>query len=100
MKQFIKFEAQYYMDEHPFHVVHAMNPEKAEDYIKYMNSVWSGGTYSQEYHVMAPDEALKHTIAVIKSEHDNPRDDSEEFIANILKELKECYGIDYKPLNN
>lgn len=100
MKQFIKFEAQYYMDEHPFHVVHAMDPEKAEDYINYMNSVWSGGTYSQEYHVMTPDEALKHVIDTIDREKQEKLEDSEEFINNLLTQLKECYGIDYKPLNN
>lgn len=100
MRQFVKFTVQYYMDEHPFDTIQAMDPEKAQDYINFMNSIWSEGYYSPEYHVMTPDEALKHTIAVIKREHDNPQDDSEEFIANILKELKECYGIDYKPIND
>lgn len=99
MKQFIKFEAQYYMDEHPFHVVKAIDPEKAQNYINFMNTTWSGGIYSQEYHIMTPDEALKHTIAVIKAEKENDLEDSKEFINNLLTQLKECYGIDYKPNN-
>lgn len=99
MKQFIKFEAQYYLDDHSFYTVKVMEPEKAEAYIKYMNSVWSGGYYYPEYHVMTDVEALVHAKAVIKEEMLADLDDSAEIVTKVLTELKECYGIEYNSNN-
>ena len=99
MRKFIKFTAKYLGETSSFDVIECLSPDKAQDYIKMKNNLHAGYVFFSTYQVLEPDEALKYTIAFIKSAQDDDLEDTPEYINNLLSNLKECYGIDYNPQN-
>lgn len=99
MRKFIIFFIKYNDEQNLVENVQVMEPEKAQDYISFMDATWTKGQYARTTHVMGASEALQYVIDTIEQELKFQLDDAGERINNLLSNLKECYGIDYKPNN-
>lgn len=99
MKRFIKFTVKRHLESQPFYHILPMDTEKAMDFILFKNATWIEGEYYPEYQVLTDVEALIYVKTFIESEREANLEDSDEYINNLLSQLRECYGIDYKPNN-
>lgn len=99
MKRFVEIEYHDYMDMYPTTKARVFEGDDEEsleknvnDFVDYMNRQCSGTT--RLLGIMNQQEALMYLDRQVSKEHCNWREDSEEFIKNICKLYKECYGED------
>lgn len=65
MRKFIIFFIKYNDEQNLVENVQVMEPEKAQDYISFMDATWTKGQYARTTHVMGASEALQYVIDTI-----------------------------------
>lgn len=97
MELFVKYEKHDYMDMYPVVEVRTFigkNPTdikcKAKEWASYMNQNYSGGT-TRIIKILNYEEAYNWCTELEEKEHNNPQEDSEEFITRIWNLFNKCY---------